>query len=75
MNKYDILSRDEVAELLGIAPQSLTNRIARGGQFPPYREVSPRCRVWLRSEVEAWVTEMPKRTSATRKVRVFRSFR
>ena len=75
MPTEEILNRDEVAALLGIAPQSLTNRIARGGPFPPYREISPRCRVWLRSDVESWISTMPMRTSASRKARNYRAAR
>ncbi len=75
MSEQEILNREEVAALLGIAPQSLTNRIARGGPFPPYREISPRCRVWLRSDVESWISAIPKRTSGLRRPRNYRAAR
>lgn len=66
----DCLNREQVAEILGITPQSLTNRIARNGPYPPFRIISERQRIWLRSEVEEWFLTCPQRRSPYRRPRL-----
>jgi predicted DNA-binding transcriptional regulator AlpA len=51
------MTRDEVAAALGISGQALTNRISRRQPHPPFVPLSPRRRVWLRDEVQAWLRE------------------
>jgi hypothetical protein len=53
----EVLSRDEVAQLLGYAnPRTLSNRIAKRLPVPPWsRPPGSKHRYWLRSDVIAFL--------------------
>lgn len=54
------MTRQEVARELRITPQALTNRIARGQAHPPYVQLSPRRRLWIREEFHRWLQGQQK---------------
>ena len=54
------LDRGEVAELAGIAPESVSRYLVRG-DFPQPDRHFGRSPVWLRSTVERWKAERPGR--------------
>lgn len=54
------MTREEVANELRISPEALTNRIARGLPHPPYIQLSPRRRLWLREEFHRWLQDQQR---------------
>jgi len=59
----ELLSVDEVAEMLGISPRTLENRIAYRKCHPPYRRIG-RGRIFVRREVIEWVLRQPVRRAS-----------
>lgn len=55
-----IMSREEVARELRITPEALTNRISRGLPHPPFVQMSPRRRLWLRDAFYRWLEEQQR---------------
>lgn len=61
------LNGEEIAEILRITLQSLTNRIARNGPYQLFPMISKRQRIWLRCEVCEWRLTCRERRSPNRR--------
>ena len=48
------LTMKEVSDLLGISVSTI-DRLIKRGQFPPKVKLSPRRKVFLRSEIDEWI--------------------
>ena len=48
------LTMKEVSDLLGISVSTI-DRLIKRGQFPPKVKLSPRRKVFLRSEIYGWI--------------------
>jgi predicted DNA-binding transcriptional regulator AlpA len=55
----DLLGAAEVAELLGVAPKTISSYLARGLMPKPVRRLRSGP-VWVRADIEAWVAERPR---------------
>lgn len=60
----EIMTLEQVAEALGIAPRTLRNRIAARRDHPPFRR-SGHQKIFLKKEVMDWLQSLPARTAET----------
>lgn len=63
-----LLNTDEAAALLGIAPQTLTDKRWRG-DGPPYVKLSRNCVRYFRSAVLAWAQQRTVTSTTQAKLR------
>ena len=65
MNRDDVLTIDQVAELLGVSSRTVRNWMdAAGMSFPRPISIGPRLKRWRRSEVQAWLETRMAGTAA-----------
>ena len=61
MTTYELMTRPEVEELLGMSTSSVY-RLMREGHFPEPIRIGQRAVRWRRSELEAFLEQCPRAT-------------
>ena len=65
MNKDDVLSIDQVAELLGVSARTVRNWMgSKVMDFPRPVPYGPRLKRWRRGDVQAWIESRMAGTAA-----------
>lgn len=73
MDEDPLLTRTEVAELLGIRPSAVTDHLVRSrkhraegdphrGDMPEPDKIAGRSSLWRRSTIDAWLSSRPSAT-------------
>jgi len=53
----DAIVREPECQILTRLSRPTRWRLERAGKFPQKRQLSPGCKGWLRSEIQAWIAE------------------
>jgi len=54
--KRDLITASELAGQFAVSPRTVWAWVARG-DFPPPKQIGPRCRRWSVSELQRWVDD------------------